>query len=419
MARQIFAAEISHEDTPLPIREKLAASEATIRQHLLQLSGTVDEVFIVSTCNRFTLYAICDTINPLSNFFEQYPILKGYIQFYYNTEESITHLFAVASGLLSPIKGDHQILDELKQSHQRALECNSIGITLDNLLREAIRIGKKVRTQTGIDKFCSSVVDAGIELLFSRMDGLHDKNILIVGTGKIARLALKCLYKEGIHKISIVSHDVKRAEELADLYYAEAVSIDKLQEQAKKSDVIIGGTFQEVSLFSEAFLSGFFDHDKMWFILDFGMPRNFNSKLGEHKAVELYNLDDLKRLHKSPLDAFGGIEAAWGIVMREAKEIMEILLQIEYSPIMVAYWNRLLDVKNRKSNVLLPKLENKLTAFDVEHIKQQAKRIIRSISGDSRRNSSALTNNLQATNGRELVNDIRSFGSVKLNFSAN
>jgi glutamyl-tRNA reductase len=419
MARQIFAAEISHEDTPLPIREKLAANEATVKQHLILLSNTVDEIFIVSTCNRFTLYAISDDITPLTRFFEQYPILKGYIQFYYNTEESITHLFAVASGLLSPIKGDHQILDELKRAHQWALECNTIGITLDNLLREAIRIGKKVRTETGIDKFCSSVVDAGIELLYNRMDGLHDKKILIVGTGKIARLALKYLYKEGVHNISIASHNVSRAEELADLYNARAVSIDDLHEHAKIADVVIGGTFQEVSLFSSSDLSGFFDHDKMWFILDFGMPRNFNSKLGDHKSIELYNLDDLKRLHKSPLDSFGGIEAAWTIVMREAKDIMEILLQIEYSPIMVAYWNRLLDVKNRKSNMLLPKLENKLTPLDVEHIKHQAKRIMRTISGDPRKNAHALTNNVRATGGRELIKDITSFKVVRINFSAN
>src|SRR5687767_2257462 len=147
-----------------------------------------------------------------------------------------------------------------------------------------------------------------------------------------------------------------------------------MHDHVKHSDVIIGGTHYEVSLFAESWLSGFFTHDKMWFILDFGVPRNFNSKIAEHSSIELYNLDDLKRLYKSPLDAFGGIEAAWSIVMREAKDIMEILLQIEYSPIMVAYWNRLLDVKNRKSNMLLPKLENKLTPFDVAHIKHQAKR---------------------------------------------
>src|SRR5215216_4343952 len=137
MARQIFAAEVSHEDTPLSIREQLAGNEATVRNHLAHLSTLVDEVFVLSSCNRFTVYAVNEDITPLTDFFAQYSSLKGYVQFYYNTEESVTHLLAVASGLLSPIKGDHLILDQLTKAHKLALECNGIGITLDNLLRQA------------------------------------------------------------------------------------------------------------------------------------------------------------------------------------------------------------------------------------------------------------------------------------------
>jgi glutamyl-tRNA reductase len=419
MARQIFAAEISHEDTPLSVREELAGNERSIKEHLDYFTSLVDEVFILSTCNRFTIYAVSNSIDPLTSFFSRYPGVKGYVQFYYNTEESVTHLFAVASGLLSPIKGDHEILDQMKESHKWALETNSIGITLDNLLREAIRIGKRVRTETGIDKFCSSVVDTGIELLYNRMDSLHDKKFLIVGTGKVARLALKYLYNEGIQDITIVSKDSERAQELAELYYAKHASLENIQEKVKDSDVIIGGTHYEVSLFPESWLSGFLRNDKMWFILDFGMPRNFNSKIAEHSSIELYNLDDLKRLYKSPLDAFGGIEAAWSIVMREAKAFMEILLQLEFSPVLVAYWNRLLYIKNRELNVLLPKLDKNLSAVEIEKIKKQAHKIIKNITGDTTENTRLLANNLQATNGRELVENVGAFSISKFNISLN
>lgn len=418
MARQIFAAEISHQDTPLSVREQLAGDEATVKNHLVQLGNVVDEVFVLSTCNRFTIYAICESIDPISGFFSKYPNLKGYVQFYYNTEESVTHLFAVASGLLSPIKGDHQILEQIDQAHKWALQTNSIGITLDNLLREATRIGKRVRTETGIDKFCSSVVDTGIELLYNRIDSLHDKKFLIVGTGKIARLALKYLYNEGIQDVTIVSRDIERAQQLAELYYVRFASIENIQENVKQSDVIIGGTHYEVSLFSEAYLSGFFKHEKMWFILDFGMPRNFNSKLAEHSSIELYNLDDLKRLYKSPLDAFGGIESAWTIVMREAKAFIEILIQLEFSPVLVAYWNRLLYIKNRELNVLLPKLDDKLSKGDIEKIKKQAHKLVRNITGDTMKNTRLLANNLQAENGRELVKNVGGF-MTKFNICLN
>jgi glutamyl-tRNA reductase len=290
MAKQIFAAEISHEDTPIAIREKLAANESIIKSHLCELSLVTDEVFILSSCNRFTIYAVSESIAPLTQFFEKYPSLKGYVQFYYNTEESVTHLFAVASGLLSPIKGDHQILAELKQAHQWARETGSIGITLDNFLRQAQRVGKRVRTETGIDKFCASVVDTGIELLYQRMDTVHDKRVLVLGTGKVAKMAVKYLYNEGIQNVTIVSKDAGRAHELANLYYMEADSIENVHALVKKADIVIGATHDEVSLFPETFLSGFFEHDKMWFILDFGMPRNFNAKLADHDCTSHHSM---------------------------------------------------------------------------------------------------------------------------------
>jgi glutamyl-tRNA reductase len=286
-------------------------------------------------------------------------------------------------------------------------------------LREAQRIGRRVRTETGIDKFCVSVVDAGIELLYNRLESLHDKKILIVGTGKIARMALKYLYNEGIQDITIVSKDRGRAMELADQYYVEAASFENLHVLVKESDLIIGATHYEVSLFPESYLSGFFEHNKTWFILDFGMPRNFNSKLAEHSAIELYNLDDLKRLHQTPLDAFGGIEAAWTIVMREAKSFMEVLLQLEFSPVLVAYWNRLLYIKNRELNVLLPKLDDELSEGDIARIKLQAHKLIKNMSGDITKSCRTLTNNLKAENGRDLVKNLDEMKNVRFNISLN
>ncbi len=419
MARQIFAAEISHEDTPLAIREKLAGNEATIREHLSNLNLLVDEVFVLSTCNRFTIYAVNDSITPLTDFFNQYPTLKGYTQFYYNTEESVTHLFAVASGLLSPVKGDHEILEQLATAKKRAHDTNSIGITLDNLLRHAIRIGKRVRTETGIDKFCVSVVDNAIEILYNRLDTLHDKKFLVIGTGKIARMAIKYLYNEGISNVSIVSKDFVRAHELAEQYYMTALHLDDLHEHVKQADVVIGATHYEVSLFPESYLSGFFDIHKAWFILDFGMPRNFTSKLADHSAIELYNLDDLKRLHKSPLDAFGGIEAAWGMVMKEAKAFMEVFVQLEFSPVLAAYWSRLMFIKNRELNVLLPRLDQELSAVDVEKIRRQANKIIRTISGDVKKSCKVLSNNSRAEKGSVDVSSFTALNSIKFNISLN
>ncbi len=418
MARQIFAAEISHEDTPIPIREKLTGDERTIKQHLVTLNASVDEAFILSTCNRFTVYVIAREIAPLKDFFAQFPAIQGYLQFYYNTEESVTHLFAVASGLLSPIKGDSYIIDQIGQAHQWALETGSIGISLDNLLNHALRVGKRARTESGIDKFCCSVIHVGIDLLFHRLDGPHDKKFLVIGTGKVARAALKCLADEGIRNICIVSKDSGRAAELAELYSTRAADISEIDGEVMAADVIIGATHYEVQVFANDFLARKISSQKVWFVLDFGMPRNFNHQLSENSCIELYNLDDLKRLYKSPLDDFGGIEGAWRIVMNEARDLMEILLQLELSPILVAYWNRLIDVRDRKTNLHLPDLERQLSPTDIESIKTQAHRLLRHLSPDPWKDSKILGNNLRADNGLEAVRNL-AFEKIRLNVSVN
>jgi glutamyl-tRNA reductase len=424
MARQIFAAEISHDDAPLHIREKLASSEATIKEHLTRLSPLVEEVCILSTSNRFAMYVVHDDISPVTNFFNQYPILKGYTQYYYNTEESITHLFATASGLLSEVKGEHQILTHIKEAHQWAVEAGTLGITLDNLLQQALRVGKKVRTSTGIDKFGCSIVEAGIEMLYSRVDDLHNKNFLVIGTGKVSRMVLEYLYNEGIQSVCLAGHDMKRTKQIADQFYAEAIPIEKVREQFGKADVIVGGTYQERPFFagtsdgSTAFSWDFFSREKTRFILDFGMPRNFSAKIADHPSIELYNLDDLKRMYKSPLDAFGGLEEAWTIVMQEAKSFMNVLWQLEVSPILVAYWNRLLDIKQRGMK-MLPARAGQVTESEVQLLKRYAQRITRSITGVGKKNLKSLTNNFQAEPGKVSVDTFVSLSDIKLNFSVN
>jgi glutamyl-tRNA reductase len=216
--------------------------------------------------------------------------------------------------------------------------------------------------------------------------------------------------------VKIVSRDAERAAHLAELYYLQTGDFSKLYAEVQEADVIIGGTHYEVSLFSESFLCTKINTDKMWFILDFGMPRNFNHKLAEHSSIELYNLDDLKRLHKSPLDAFGGIEAAWSIVMTEAKMFLEIMLQLEHSPVLAAYWNKLL---RSHEVVSLPRRHQKMEVYsmdfklDKNNLSAQSGAVLRSAP------TKHLTNNLKAENPRMLVKKVCGFEGVRLNVSLN
>lgn len=339
MTRQIFAAEINFEDAPFHVRDKFNASEGNVKMLLNELRSRVDEVYILATRQRFTVYVVHESLHPLTDFFHAAHSLKGYVQYYYNSGESVTHLMATATGLLSAVKGEVNILSDIVQCYQWAAACSCLGITLDGTLAKAIQTGKKVRIATGIDYFCASVVENGLELLYSRLEHLHRKNFLIIGTGKLAGLALEYLCGEGIANIAITGHDHKLVLHLAKKYSVKSFPIGSIQDYLFMADVIIGASHEELEM---DFTSdgNTTDQNKNCFVLDFGMPPNFNSRWVERHAAEFYNLDDLRRLQPSPLEYFGGLELAWRMVMKASNDFVLLHNLLQHSPVLAAYLNR-------------------------------------------------------------------------------
>lgn len=416
MIRQIFAAEINFEDTPLHVREKFNDSEKNIRYLLAALRARVDEVYILATRYRFTVYVVNASLEPLTEFFHSENNLKGYVQFYYNSGESVTHLMASASGLLSPVKGEGRILSEIIKCYQWASSSGCLGITLDNTLTKAIETGKAVRTQTGIDKFCVSVVETGLELLYDRMENLHKKNFLIVGTGKMARLALEYLTREGIHNIAVLGHDHTRAQQLAKKFSVKVVPLTSFREYFFRADVILGVSHLELNadfVSAENQDTDSAEGNKTRFILDLGIPPNFDQHAVEKYAVEFYNLDDLRRIQPSPLEAFGGLEVAWRMVMRAANDFVHLLQLLNHSPVLAAYLTRQFTLKNGALNVKPKRTLRNILSF------KKADQVLGVPGARHELNVKAHVNNHLAENAREAVSSIQDLKKFKFYFSEN
>ena len=344
MTPQIFAAEINFEDAPLSVCEKFNGNERNVKSLLAELRSRVDEVFVLATRQRFTVYAVCENIHPLTEFFHSENSLKGYVQYYYNSGESVTHLMATASGLLSSVKGEANIVSDILQCYQWATECACLGITLDHTLKKTIETGRRVRVATGIDHFCSSVVEAGLELLYNRMENLHRKNFLVIGTGKLARLALEYLCREGMENIALTGSDHRQVEALAKKYSVRSFQISTIADYFFMADVIIGASHDALNMdFTNDRKK---DANPDCLVLDFGFPPNFSSQWVEKHAAEFYNLDDLRRLQPSPLEYFGGLELAWRMVMKASGDFVHLLQLLHRSPILTAYLNRQFTLKN-------------------------------------------------------------------------
>ena len=404
MIRQIFAAEINFEDTPLQVREKFNDSEKNVKRLLIAFRARVEEVYILANRNRFTVYIVHDSLTPLTDFFHNEHNLKGYVQYYYNSGESVTHLMASASGLLSPIKGEGRILSEIIQCYQWATACSCMGITLDNTLTRAIDVGQAVRTETGIDKFCSSVVEAGIELVYNRLENLHEKNFLIIGTGKMARLALEQLTREGIRNIALTGHDAGSISKLAKKFSVKHFHLDRLNQYFLQADVVIGASHQEVP-------KGLVSLDKRQpseseeikhrFVLDLGIPPNFDPETLETFAEEFYNLDDLRRLQPSPIESFGGLEAAWRMVMKASGDFVHLLQLLNHSPVLSAYLTRQLTLKNGEWKVKPRRTLRNMLLF------KKTDSVMGATQARETWNARTHTNNYVPENGLEIVRNLQ------------
>lgn len=339
MIREIFAAEINYEDAPVHLRETFTGSEGNIKSLLAEIRPLVDEVYILATRQRFTVYVVNESLQPLTDFFHNEHNLKGYVQYYYNSGESVTHLMATASGLLSSVKGEAGILGDIIRCYECASATSSLGITLDNTVRRAIETGRQVRVSSGIDHFGASVVETGLEVLYNRLENLHHKNFLIIGTGQLAHVALEYLCREGFSNIAITDRDRDRAGRVARKYGVKSFPLEALPDYFPLADVVLGVSHGQVPI--ELTAAEYDDtRRKECFILDFGIPPNFSGQWVEKYAADLYNLDDLRRMEPSPLDAFGGVEKAWRMVMKASNDFVHLLKLLHHSPVLTAYLNR-------------------------------------------------------------------------------
>lgn len=171
-------------------------------------------------------------------------------------------------------------------------------------------------------------------------------NFLIVGTGELAKLALKVLFEEGITNVVIVGDEVE-AVRLAERFGIRSVDVSRLADYFIHADVVIAVGAEEIDKDNLPPLRAEGLRDKgNRIILDMGVPPNFEAETAGMLAEEYYSLDDLRRLQPSPLEAFGGVEAAWRMVLRSAGDFCFLLQLLQHSPVLNAYLSRQFAIKN-------------------------------------------------------------------------
>lgn len=298
---------LTHKTAPVEVREKLSIPEPVCDKAIAQLCSYphIEEVAVLSTCNRLELYLVTTEteqgIREINQFLSEHSKLpSARLRPYLFTllhQDAVMHLMRVSAGLDSLVLGEGQILAQVKQCHKLGQQHRGIGRVLNQLFKQGISAGKRVRTETSIGTGAVSISSAAVELAQMKVSHLADQRVTIVGAGKMSRLLVQHLLSKGATNIVILNRSMDRARELAALFPdapLRLLPIDDMMDAIAQSDIVFTSTSSTEPILDRAKLEAVLDPNQPLMIIDIAVPRNVAADVNELVAVRAFNVDDLK-----------------------------------------------------------------------------------------------------------------------------
>ncbi|OUL31735.1 glutamyl-tRNA reductase [Nostoc sp. T09] len=298
---------LSHKTAPVEIREKLSIPEPQTESAIAQLTSYphIDEVAILSTCNRLEIYIVTSEtehgIREVTQFLGEYsklPVisLRQHL-FMLLHDDAVMHVMRVAAGLDSLVLGEGQILAQVKNTHKLGQQYNGIKTILNRLFKQALTAGKRVRTETSIGTGAVSISSAAVELAHMKVENLAACRVAILGAGKMSRLLVQHLISKGAGQISILNRSRDRALELAKLFPDQPLEIYSLSEMMtviSQSHLVFTSTSSTDPILDRAKLEMVLEPKQPLMLFDISVPRNVHADVNELANVQAFNVDDLK-----------------------------------------------------------------------------------------------------------------------------
>ncbi len=306
---QLTMVGCDHRHSSLAVRERLAFTpdQAVDALAAWRVTHPESEAVLLSTCHRVELYAAAE--DPGAKL--DAPILARYLANFHNVpieevsgqlvsldaEAAVHHLFRVASSLDSMVLGEAQILSQVKQAYEMARNIGSTGPVTHAFFQAALRVARRVATETPLHRHRVSIPSVAIADFASRIfERFDDKQVLVIGAGKMAQETLHYLVDAGARHITVLNRDFERARALADQWKGRPAGWDELLGQLVAADLVVSTTGADrpvVTLADYRQKVSRRRYQRPLFVLDLAMPRDFEPAIGEELGVYLYGIDDL------------------------------------------------------------------------------------------------------------------------------
>ena len=274
--------------------------EKTVPDYMSEMDF-VSEYVIVRTCNRFEVYTATQdnrsVITHLGNLIRSI-VPSSNISYLLEDKDSIKHLFRVVCGLDSLIVGEDQIQHQVRECYFKAKEEGHVGMMLDRLFEKAIIVGKRVRSETELNKGAVSVGSASVELAESKIGDLNGKAITILGAGDMASVIAKNLIGKNIGTVFVSNRTYSRALELANELGGNAVSMDRMQDAVADSDLVLVATGAPHTVVHKPVIERAMAMrpERKLLVIDVSIPHNVDNDIVDIPNVELDNMDSLETI---------------------------------------------------------------------------------------------------------------------------
>lgn len=373
-----YAVGLSYKKADAEVRGKFSLDDTAKLNVLKQAQNEgIEALLVTSTCNRTEIYGfaqhpfqliklLCDNSLGTVEDFQK-------VAYIYKNQEAVNYMFRVGTGLDSQILGDFEIISQLKSAFTASKSMNLANAFLERLVNAVIQTSKRIKNETEISSGATSVSFASVRYIFSNVEDIANKNILLFGTGKIGRNTCENLVKHTKHEqITLINRTKDTAERLARKLDVIVKDYSDLQLEIQKADVLVVATGAQNPTVDKTVLN----LKKPLLILDLSIPKNVNENVTSVEGVTLVHMDHLSQMTDETLEnRKKHIPAAEAIIEEIKNDFLAWTKQRKFAPTIHALKEKLNSIKETELNVQRKKLSN----FDEAQAEIISTRIIQKI----------------------------------------
>lgn len=360
---------LNHKTADVDLREKLAFNGPRLEDGIRQIRELpeIRETIIISTCNRVEIYL---TVKDVAKAFEA--VKDFFVRFFeirresldnalylYDDMQAVRHIFRVSSSLDSMVVGEPQILGQLKDAFEFALERKTTGVLLNRLLKKSISVAKRIRTETKIAENAVSISFAAVELAKKIFDDLPGKTFMLLGAGEMAELAAKHMINSGVTNIVIANRTFETGCNLAKEFNGRAILFEDYLKELAYADILICSTgAQKYVLMKDQMQKVMKERkNRPVFIIDISVPRNIDPEINDMNNVYLYDVDDLRGVvDTNILERQKEARKAEDIIEEEIEIFNKWLSSLDSVPTVIALREKAEAIKKEEMEKLLNRL---------------------------------------------------------------